>query len=73
MAEGPWRAKLTRGQIEQRLIGLKCTKLNESLPDAQLWKPPHGPVFTISLEACDSEYLEGMVSQIEEWIKKGAG
>jgi hypothetical protein len=69
MADRPWRGRrLSPGQVEQRLESLRCTKLEERLPHAQLWRAPTGKAFWISLEECDAEYLEGIVDQIERWV-----
>ena len=68
MADPPWKGRvLTPGQIAQRLRSLNCTKLDERLPGAELWKAPTGQVFWISLDECDADYLEGIVEQIQKW------
>ena len=71
MADKPWRGRiLSPGQVAQRLEGLHCTKLEERLPNAQLWKTPIGKVFWISLDECDADYLETIVKQIEQWVEE---
>jgi hypothetical protein len=69
MADRPWTGRLlTPGQVAQRPEGLHCSKFEERLPNAQLWRAPGGKVFWISLDECDAEYLEGIVDQIKRWV-----
>jgi hypothetical protein len=72
MVDRPWKGRtLTKGQIEQKLESMSCVKLNERLPDSQLWRAPNGKVFWISITDCNkSEYLEKMIETIERWVRE---
>lgn len=70
MAEGPWSGrKLTPGQVQQRLRTIGCTFVEEHIPGAETWRAPTGRHFSISLELCDAEYLEGIVRSVQEWVE----
>lgn len=72
MVDRPWKGRtLTKGQIEQKLESLGCIKLQEKLPDAQFWQAPNGISFWISIADCNKpDYLEGMISKIEQWAQE---
>ena len=68
MADGPWEGRiLTSGQIRQRLESCRCDFVKEHHPGAQMWRAPGGQHFSISLDACDAEYLEGIIVQLDRW------
>jgi len=71
MADEPWKGRLlTPGQISQRLRSLGCIKVSSRGPKVEYWKPPVGPIFSIRLDECDDIQIQGIVEQIERWVKE---
>lgn len=70
MADAPWNGiTLSRGQVDQRLTSLGCIEVKSITDDASMWRAPTGDYFTISYASCDSEYLEGIIAQLEKWAE----
>lgn len=67
----PWsKGTLGKGQIIQRLESLHCTEVEKHVLGGAMWKAPTGQHFSISYEECDAKYLQGIVDQIEEWVRE---
>lgn len=71
MADKPWSGKtLSRGQVVQRLESIGCTRVREVRPGTEVWRSPTGRHFTISFSEINAEFLEGMITKIEEWVEQ---
>jgi len=68
MADATWRdTLLSKGQVDQLLIGKRCKKIKTISEDASMWEAPTGDPFTISYANCDAGYVEKIVAQLEKW------
>ena len=73
MVDSLWNKKrLTKGQIIQRLESLHCAEIEKYTPTRALWSAPPGTGrnFSISYEDCSGEHLQGIVDQIERWVRE---
>lgn len=70
MADAPWgNTLLSKGQVDQLLIGKGCKKIKTISEDASMWVAPTSDAFTISYANCDADFLEGIVTQLKIWAE----
>ena len=71
MVDRPWKGRQpTPGQIAQRLMSIGCRRTQKISSRVQGWKPPIGPEFTIILDDCSDEQIEGIVKQVKKWANE---